>query len=108
MIRATTPIHCFLFDIDPTNFKRIQITYSQSNRIILKKEKEDLTIDEQEKDGKTVWIALFDMTQAESRRFNSRQEVKIQVRVLTTHSEALASNITMILVQDVLNDEVLR
>ena len=43
MIRLTTPIHSFLFDTDPSAYERILITYAQGNRIVLEKEKDDLT-----------------------------------------------------------------
>lgn len=111
MIRATTPKHMFIFETDPSIYSRILITYSQNDSIVLEKEKEDLTIEEQENhcSGKTEWVAWFRMTQEETKKFTAGNGrlAKVQVRVLTTSGEALASEKKTITVQDVLNDEVL-
>lgn len=103
MIRATTPKHIFVFDTDinPASYSRILITYSQNNKIIMEKEKDDLTIE-----NNTVW---FRMTQEDTNRFRAGNDcpVQVQVRVLTVAGEALASEKRTLTVQDVLNDEVL-
>ena len=104
MIRATTPIHQFIFDTDPELFDRILITYAQNGRIVLEKEKEDLTFEEQTEEGK--YPAYVRLTQEETKLFSERT-VNIQVRVLTQGGEALASDKKAIKVEDVLNDEVL-
>lgn len=57
-------------------------------------------------DGNVVYIAAFRMTQEEANMF-APEPVRVQVRVLTTDGEALASDITTMKVTDVLDDEVL-
>ena len=107
MIRLTTPIHSFLFDTDPSVYERILITYAQGNRIVLEKEKDDLTIEQEPTTDGTVWSASFRLTQEETKAFSPNSAVKIQIRVLTEAGEALASEQIRVLVSDVLNDEVL-
>ena len=105
MIRATTPKHIFIFDTDPSAFSRILITYAQHGNIVMEKEKDDLTIEQNDDGSFSAW---FRLTQEETRGFKvSGGSVQIQVRVLTTADEALASEIRNVRVTDVLNDEVL-
>lgn len=109
MIRATTPKHTFIFETDPNVFSRILVTYAQKDKIVLEKEKEDLTIEElaDMACGDTGYCAWFRMTQEETKKFDARYPVQLQVRVLTTSGEALASDKKTLSVLDVLNDEVL-
>lgn len=110
MIRATTPKHMFVFDTDPSEFKTILITYAQGDQIILEKQKDDLTIEEQQNACmETEYIAWFRMTQEETKLFTATpgNKVTVQVRVLTYDGESLASEKKTLAVQDVLNDEVL-
>lgn len=111
MYRATTPKHVFLFEVNPEeSFERILITYSQSDRIVLEKEKSDLEF-EQTTDchNNPVWSASYRLTQEETKLFspNPGNQVKVQIRVLTYAGEAMASDKKTLSVQDVLNDEVL-
>lgn len=111
MIRATTPKHMFIFEIDPSEFTRVLISYSQNGQIILEKEKDDLTFEEvtNECDGSTGYAAWFRMSQEETKKFSAApgKLVTVQVRALTSSNEALASDKKTFSVQDVLNDEVL-
>ena len=111
MIRATTPTHRFFFDDNPEeNFQIILITYAQNGKIILEKHKEDLSFDSCDRlDGKTVYIASLKFTQEETNKFaaNPKGTVNIQVRAVTYDGEAIASDISQISVENVLNDEVL-
>ena len=111
MIRATTPKQVFIFEIDPENFEKILISYAQNDRIVMEKTKNDLTFenilnDKEELIGYSAW---FRMTQEETKKFTAGagKLVSVQVRVLTTANEALASDKKTFSVQDVLNDEVL-
>ena len=107
MIRATTPLQEFTFETNPEDFARILITYKQDEEIILEKTKADLTFSSNEgEDGSVVYVAAFRMTQEEANLF-APEPVRVQVRVLTSESEALASDITTMRVTDVLDDEVL-
>lgn len=106
MIRATTPKHMFIFDTDPSVYERILITYAQNGEIIIEKGKDDLTIEEITDSGVQKYNAWFRLTQEEANKFSARM-VAVQVRVLTTSGEALASEQMSFRVEDVLNDEVL-
>lgn len=111
MIRATTPKHSFIFETDPSEFTRILVTYTQGDKIILEKEKDDLQIETVENPctQETEWAAWYKMTQDETKLFdaNSGKPVRVQVRVLTPGGDALASDKKTISIVDVLNDEVL-
>lgn len=111
MIRATTPIHKFVFDEDPDeNFSKLLVTYSQDDTIILEKDKEDMEFStETDSDNNTIYIASIRLSQSETILFSVKpsDKVEIQIRALTYAGEALASDIKTINVKDVLNDEVL-
>lgn len=111
MFRATTPKHTFVFDVDPdATFKEILVTYAQEGKVVLEKEKEDMTFGEQLNDqGDTEYLASLKLTQEETNLFNTRisKNVTIQVRVLTVDDEAVAFNKIQIPLHDVLNDKVL-
>ena len=105
MYRATTPLHTFVFDVNPTEtFKTILITYVQDNQIILEKGKEDLSVTAS---GESEYEASLRLTQEETKLFNNKSSVKVQVRALTYDDEAVASAKMTVPVHDVLNDEVL-
>lgn len=111
MIRATTPKHVFVFDSDPSVYAKILITYVQNGCMVLEKVKDDLTIEEFTSpcDNTTKYKAWFRLTQEEANKFQAGpgKQVSVQVRVLTTANEAMASEKKTFNVQDVLNDEVL-
>jgi hypothetical protein len=99
MIRATTPTHRFTLPFDYTQYvKKILITYSQRGEIVLEKHENDVQID-----GNTV---SYKLTQEETKLF-SNGDVRIQVRVITKDDDALASDICVVHIDNVLNDEVL-
>lgn len=97
--RASSPVHSFKFGFDPTEWDVILITYSQEDTIILEKDQDDLTFD-----GDTAFVML---TQAETKLFDPKLIVKIQVRIAKSNGESYPSRITYVPVEDVLNDTVL-
>lgn len=111
MFRATTPKHTFVFDVDPdATFKEILVTYAQEGKVILEKEKKDMTFGEQLDDkGETEYLASLKLTQEETNLFTTRisKNVTVQVRVLTNTDDAVAFNKIQIPLFDVLNDVVL-
>ena len=107
MIRATTPLQEFTFETNPADFARILITYKQDEVIVMEKTQSDLSFSSYiGEDGIIVYVAAFRMTQEEANMFQP-EPVRVQVRVLTSDGEALASDITTMKVSDVLDDEVL-
>ena len=105
MIRATTPYHEFVFSENPSEYTKILITYTQEDTIVLEKQKSDLTITENP-DVEGQYIASFRMTQAEANLFDVGA-VRVQVRILKSNGDAMASEIVTLKIEEVLNDEVL-
>lgn len=100
MIRGTTPTHTFVLPFDSTTVDKIKITYSQLDKEILTKTNKDVTFD-----GDNVIVTL---SQAETFRFSEKNgAVSIQVRVVTTGGDALASKIMSVGVGKCLDKEVL-
>ncbi len=111
LTRGTTSAQDFYFKVNAEElFKRIQITYSQNDKIILQKNKEDLQFSTLLDDNEEpVYLASFTMTQEESNMFNCKNSkyVYMQVRVLTYGGDAFAYKKMQLLLKDVLDDEVL-
>lgn len=101
MIRLTTPQHVFTFPQDPSTYDAILVTLWQNGRIILEKTEEDMTFIP---DKKQAWYRL---SQEETKLFRPNVDAKVQVRVLTSSGDSYASQIIMVSVYDVLNDELL-
>ena len=109
MYRATTPIHTFIFEVDPdAMFKSILITYAQGNEIVLEKNKNAMTF-RQSTDchGNVVYEGSLKLTQEESNLFSTKSSVTVQIRALTYEDDAVASDKMNIAIRAVLNDEVL-
>lgn len=100
MIRGTTPTHTFILPFDAKTIDKIKITYSQLDRVILTKKDKDITINKNE--------AVVVLTQADTFKFSDKNgAVSIQIRVLTTGGDALASKIMTTSVGKCLDSEVL-
>ena len=99
--RGTTPKQIFTFEniTDVASLDEILITYAQKGTIILEREKDAMTIEDQ-----TLW---FRLTQEETLSFNLRAPVEIQVRALSD-GVSLASDIFEVPVERILNEEVLQ
>ena len=108
MIRATTPIHKFIFkNINPETFKELNIYYAQQGVELLKKTKADCSFTTEETEDDTLYIAKVKLTQEETKLFKSKYKCKIQLRALTEGDDALATIEYEVPVLDVINDEVL-
>ena len=99
MIRGTTPTHTFNFPFDASLIDKIKISYAQDGNVVLTKEKDDCILL-----GNSVLVRL---TQEETLSFNARYKVQIQVRVLTTQGDSLASKIYERSMEDILEEGVL-
>lgn len=99
MIRATTPTHTFNIPVEANNIQEILVTYRQIGRNILEKTNADMT------NNGNAWSVT--LTQQETKMFMADTKVEVQVRVLTTGGDALASKIFSVTVDRVLNDEVM-
>lgn len=69
MIRLTTPQHQFTFPDDPSAYKRILITYSQGERIILEKTEEDMVFEDM--------TGRLSLSQEETALFSPNGKVRI-------------------------------
>lgn len=98
MRRATTPTHEFRFIVDPAKITDLLITYSQDGKIIMEKEKDDLTFD-----GK---VGTYTLTQEETKLFHNGT-IKVQLRAKFENNRVAASQVSHIKVKDVLNDKEL-
>ena len=98
MFRATTPTHIFALPFDTSQLKEIRVTYAQGGETILSKTEADCTLN-----GKEIRIQL---TQEETLLFKP-ERVYIQLRVLTTDGNVMASNIATVYADNCLDEEVL-
>ena len=99
MKQWTTPENIFSTDVDLSQAEVIYVTYKQQNKIIIKKQKEDLSITEN-----SVSITL---SQQETGLFNINKPVRIQIRARFSDGLAIASNIINTRVEEVLKTGVI-
>jgi hypothetical protein len=94
MYRGTTPTISFNLPFEVSNIKRIWVTFSQSNS-------EVLTVEPTSLEGKTVNVRL---TQRETLLFKPNSLVKVQLRILNTRGDALASQVINFHVNEILKN----
>ena len=97
MIRGSTPTHTFNCKIAPDLIHKVRVLYSQNDVLALKKEDEDCI-----KDGQKVIVKL---TQEDTLSFKEGK-VEIQLRILTPTGDSIPSNIHVVNVSKLLEDEV--
>jgi len=109
MFVATTPKHTFTFPVSPEEFKRILITYTQNDEVILEKTEQDLNFEELIVDNQIVYVAWLQLTQEETKKFDPEiGRFTVQVRALSNYGEAIAGGKHVFSVDSVLNDGVLQ
>lgn len=99
MIKGTTPKHTFSLPFGTETIKTIQITYAQSGIVRLTKGNDDCTFD-----GNTASVKL---TQEETFLFAEGSCIEVQVRILTTAGDALASHVMRVHCNECLSKDVL-
>ena len=99
MIQGTTPTHQFTIPMDASSVQKVRVTYAQKDDVLLVKEGEECRMT-----GNVIEVKL---TQEETLLFNEFSHVQIQVRVLTTDGEALASDLIRVPCGAILDKEVL-
>lgn len=99
MVNGTTPTHTFTLPFDISTIKTIEIIYAQRNNALLIKKNKDIHLEGTK--------AIVKLTQEETFKFRHNFTVQIQLRILTTTGDALASNIYEVDCERVLNNEVL-
>lgn len=96
---GTTPRHTFTFPFETDLIQELKITYAQNKKTVLEKYLDDCEV------GQTsVSVSL---TQEETFLFSENVNVEVQVRVLTTSGDALASDIRIVTAERCLDREVL-
>lgn len=99
MIRGTTPTHTFTLPFDTSLIKRVKITYAQDDKKVFCKETEDCVMS-----GKVITTKL---TQEETFLLDCKKLVQIQIRVVTTAGEVLATSEMVVTINKCLDDEVM-
>lgn len=99
MIRGTTPVHRYKLPLDRLMIKELRVIYAQNSEPVLVKTLEAFAISDD-------WASVK-LTQEESLLFDSGQLAEVQMRILTTGGEALASKIKRVSVGRLLEDEVM-
>ena len=100
MIRGTTPTHIFELEISVENIADLEIAYSQNDRVLFYKRKDDCVLD-----GNTITLSL---TQEETFMFDcSKRVVEIQIRIKTIDGKVPISDIIIDNVEKCLFDCVI-
>lgn len=99
MIRGTTPTHTFNIPFDTSLVDEVKIVYAQDEVVILEKTTSDCSLDDTK-----ICVTL---TQEDTFKFDCKKVVEIQLRVLTTGGEVLASVPEKVGVSKCLDNEVL-
>lgn len=99
MRRLTTPTHTFKLPFLTSGIDKIKITYAQGNTPIVEKTKEDCQLED--------YKISVTLTQEDTKKFDSNNDVQIQLRIKTTSGDVLASQIINEYCAAVLDDEVL-
>jgi hypothetical protein len=97
MRRGTTPIHRFTLPVKSEEISKIRVLYAQNSKVILTKQ-DDVVFE----GGK----AVVHLTQEDTLLFKSSSIAEIQLRIITTDGNALASNVLTVRVKRLLEDEV--
>ena len=99
MIKGTTPIHVFNIPLKASEIQNVEITYSQSDEVILQKGVADCIIED---DRITVKL-----TQEDTLKFNHKKKVQFQIRVLTVEGVAMSSRVMFMEAEQCLSNEEL-
>jgi hypothetical protein len=99
MIQGTTPTHQFTIPMDATVVQMVRVVYAQKDKVLLVKEGDECRVE-----GNVIEVKL---SQEETLLFDEFSSVQIQVRVLTTAGDALASDLIRVPCGAILDKEVL-
>lgn len=99
MIRGTTPRHVFRLPFSSDNVKMARVSYAQDGETVFTKTETACSI---ENDAVTVTL-----TQEDTLKFKPRRQVEIQLKVLTTSGEVLATRPFLVQLDNCLCEEVL-
>lgn len=97
--RGTTPTIGFTLPVDASLISRMWLTIAYRGEEIFTVEKERMTID--------ATRATYKLTQEETLQLPNGQTVDIQVRILTTAGDSVASEVIHVRVAEILKDGVI-
>lgn len=106
MFRLTTPTHRFIMDIDPTEWTKFIITYSQHDTIVLEKTDADdheITVLEPDK----IYALDVKLSQEETALFNPKERAYVQIRCQYESGDTFASRRLCFKIDNVTNDTIL-
>lgn len=106
--RLTTPTHNFTIPIGMDDIKRCRVTYAQQDKIVINKDNSDNELDMSlsKIDDNTTHI-MIRLEQEETKKFVAGKDVQIQIRVITTTGDSIASDILLASVKQILDEDVL-
>ena len=95
MIQGTTPTHKFNLPFNTDLIGKVRITYAQDNKVVLTKEADHETAEE---NGMTFeeQAIIVNLTQEDTLAISSHVAAQIQMHILTTGGDACASNIVRV------------
>lgn len=99
MRRGTTPTHTFKTKVDLTDVEVIYLTYSQNNKKVIEKTKDDITITDE---GLSVTLS-----QTDTLAFSTIGDVEIQCRAKFPDGSAIASGVIKAPVAKILKEGVI-
>ena len=97
MRRGSTPTHVFNVSVDPSVIGKVRILYAQGGKLVLKKEHADCVID-----GQKILVKL---TQEDTLAFKDGT-AEIQIRINTPDGNSVSSDICLVDVDRLLENEV--
>lgn len=102
MYRLSTPTHDFILCIDPRDWIKFIVTYTQHDKIILEKnETDDYEIEECDEEG--FYLLSLKLTQEETMLFNPKEKATVQIRCLYENGDTFPSDPIVFEVNDVSN-----
>ncbi len=99
MRRGTTPTNTFTTDIDLSDAEVIFLTYKQKGRTVLEFDRSRITV--------TPENISVTLTQEETLAFSEKDGVRIQIRAKFMDDSAVASNIMLTSIAEILKDGVI-
>lgn len=105
MFRLTTPTHEFLMDLDPNEWSKFIVSYSQHSTIILEKTESDEYEVEQLEDG--TYSMRIKLSQEETQLFNPNEVAYVQIRCAYDNGDSFASEKLSFKINDVINQTIM-
>lgn len=105
MYRLTTPTHRFSMSINPAEWTKFIITYSQHDTIIL--EKTEINPHEIEVIGPDDYVLTVKLSQEETSLFNPNETAYVQIRCQYESGDTFASEKLFFKINDVINDTII-